>query len=515
MLRMATDLELYTVVFFPHYCELEFNQFHRDIFSTFKFGARSLRDVGAAPRGSAKSTLKTLIKPLHDVCYHIERFILIISNTGPLAAQKLKDIRAEILANDDLVSVFGIGFATKNPGETQFLVTCGEHKTYFLAVGRGSQVRGARFGPWRPSKIICDDVEFSEEVNNEQIRTKTENWFFEDVVKVGDHQTNIDFVGTVLHPQALLSKLLRNPAYDGKIYQSVISWSAREDLWQQWREIYTNIENTKRVAESDLFFKINEKEMLRGTKVLWPEKEPYLYLMKEMVEIGRRAFMKEKQNAPLGADEPGFDTIHWYRARNDGIVLEQNDQFIPWKDVKHAAYGAIDPSTGKKKAKGGKLGDYASLAACYMSPNGRLLVHEDWTKRAGPTKQIQQIFEFHKRYQFVKFGVEINLYRELLMTNIVEERKRLERESGQLLKIPFYEIEQTENKTERIFRLEPRISHGWMVFNRALSEEFKQMIENFPHGEHDDAPDVAEMLWGLTHNRYEASSVSIDIMAGR
>jgi predicted phage terminase large subunit-like protein len=511
---MATDRELFSIVFFPHYCEIAFNQFHRDIFAAFKFGQRSYRRVRAAPRGSAKSTLTTLIFPIHDVCYGLERFILIISNTGPLAAQKLKDIRAEILANDDLVRLYRIRFATKKPGETQFLLQCGSSKTFFMALGRGSQVRGVRFGPWRPTKIVCDDVEFSEEVNNEQIRGKTENWFFEDVGKVGNEKTNIEFVGTVLHPQALLSKLLKNPAYDGQIYRAVVSWSEREDLWQKWREIYTDLENANRQVESQTFYDEHEREMLKGTKVLWPEKEPYLYLMKELVEIGRRAFMKEKQNAPLGADEPGFETIHWYRARHDGIVLEQNDAFIPWKDLKNSAYGVIDPSTGKKKAKGGKLGDYACLLAAYQAPSGRVLVHEDWTRRKGPTKQIEEIFNFHERYNFVKFGVEINLYRELMMNNIVAERSRREAEGGSLIKIPFYEIEQTENKTERIFRLEPRVAHGWMVFNRALSEDFKQMLENFPHAEHDDGPDAAEMIYGLIHKRYEASAVSLNPMGG-
>jgi predicted phage terminase large subunit-like protein len=511
--RCASDKELFAEMFCPHYCTREFNQFHRDLFGASHFGERRLRRVDAAPRGSAKSTFITLIEPIHDICYGLEKYILIISNTGPLAAAKLKDIRSEILSNFELQAAFGVRFPGRSPGETQFVVESNCGSVAFTAVGRGSQVRGARFGAYRPTKVICDDVEHSDEVHNERIRQKTHDWFFEDVVKVGDVDTSIKVVGTILHKQSLLSDLRANPAFSGKTYQSIISWSERQGLWDEWTKIYINIDNENRLADSQAFYDANKSDMLKGTKVLWPEKEDYLALMKEMLEIGRRAFFKEKQNEPQGASDMIFERVHWYRDRGDWIEIEETGMKVP-KNTLGEARAVLDPSTGQTKPKQGKLGDFSCLLTGYQDMKGRILVHHDWTKRVAPTQFINAIFEHHEKFKYEKFGVETNLYRNLLLPNILEEQKR-RNQKGAGVNIKFYDIEQTENKIERIFRLEPKVNHGLILFNRALSETFRQQLEDFPHADHDDCPDALEMLHSIFKKQYKAAGYNVNPMIGK
>lgn len=508
--RCATDIELFSATYFAHYCEKPFNRFHLDLFKSFKYGERKVRRVRAAPRGSAKSTIATLIKPIHDVCYGLEKFILFVSSTEPLACKKLKDIRAEIENNYDLRRAYGVRFPNKNPSETEFTIISNADECHYVALGKGSQVRGIRYKQHRPSKIVFDDFEVSEEANNERLRKKTEDIFLEEFGKTGNTQTNIEFVGTVLHKEALLPKLLKKPSYDGKLYKAVISWSSREDLWNKWREIYNNIDNPNRVIDSDAYYEQNREAMLEGSEVLWPENEDYLAHMKDLVEIGRRAFMKEKQNSPLGTDEPVFEKIHFYREVAEGFQLESGP-LVKWSELE--CIGAIDPSTGQTKPKKGKLGDWTVILTGYKDLKGRVFVHHDFTKRVPPTKFIEETFNLHEKFKYQKFAVETNLYRNLLLPNMVEERKRREQATGKLLKIPFYDVVQTENKHERIFRLEPKVSHGWMVFNRALSNEFMLQLEDFPHAENDDAPDCLEILWSLANNRYKAAGVSIDAMS--
>lgn len=509
------------MAYFPHYCQHPFNEFHRDLFSTIGFMETAVRRARAAPRGYAKSTLTALIKPIHDVCFSLEKYIVIISNTQDQANQKLRDIRTEVFTNARLVADFGIHFKVRTPGETQYTLYCGDHACMFTSYGAGVEIRGIRFGASRPTKIICDDSEHSEEVLNESIRKKYEDWYFQVVSQIGNEHTNIDFIGTILHPESLLKKLTKNAAYDSKIYKSVIAWSDRQDLWDQWTRIYTDLENPNRKAESDLFYRQNEKDLLKGTKVLWPEKEPYLYLMKELVEKGRRAFFKEKQNEPIGGDEVLFEKLHYYRETSEGILIESSGVVLPWSDFRSKegkyfnAYGVIDPCTGQTKARAGKSSDYACIPTGLTDHKGRLFVHRDWTKRAAPTKQIDAMFDLHSEFDYQKFGVETNLYRNLLLPNMVAERKRREQETKKIIRLPFYDIEQVENKEKRIYTLEPKVSHGWILFNRALSEEFMRQLEAFPHGDHDDCPDSLEMLWGLVNNRYKAAGVSVDAMGGR
>jgi predicted phage terminase large subunit-like protein len=149
-----------------------------------------------------------------------------------------------------------------------------------------------------------------------------------------------------------------------------------------------------------------------------------------------------------------------------------------------------------------------------MDLKGRVFVHHDWTKRVAPTQFINAIFEHHEKFKYEKFGVETNLYRNLLLPNILEEQKR-RNSKGAGVKIAFYDIEQTENKIERIFRLEPKVNHGLILFNRALSETFRQQLEDFPHADHDDCPDALEMLYSMFKKQYRASGHNISPMLGR
>jgi len=511
--RCAEDIRGFAVLFFPHYCTRKFNVFHEDSFQNYKWAEKDVRRVRAAPRGAAKSTLACLIKPIHDVCYDLEKFIVVISATTALANKKLKNVRQEIQFNPFLADVYGTFFPIKKPGAQEFEAHSDISSTYFVALGKGSAVRGISIGQYRPTKLVCDDVEDAREVLNEMLRQKDNDWFFEDVLKAGDTGTNVDFVGTVLHPESLLKKLLQNPRYDVMpVYQSIMEWSQHEDLWEKWREIYRDIDLKDRAGKANAFYKENEEKMVGGTVVMWPEKESYLDLMIEMEEIGRRAFMKEKQNDPVGANDTIFENFHWYREEQDGLRIESNGALIPWKNL--LSVGAIDPATGQNgsKVRKGKLPDYTCIPLGYKDLKKRLFVHHDFTKRVSPSKAIEEIFNLYDKYEFEKFAVETNLFRNLLLPNIRDEQKRREKKTGSSFKISFYDVVQTENKHERIYRMEPKVNHGWILFNRALSAPFKNMFRDFPFADHDDAPDAVEILWNLIHNRYKPSAMNVNVM---
>ena len=511
--RMATDVELFAILFFPHYCNMEFNQFHLDLFKSFQFGERKVRRARAAPRGSAKSTIATLIKPIHDLCYGLENFILFVSSTKPLANKKLSDIRAEVTSNTDLHDWFGVHFKSKVVGASAFTAYTNNHECHFAASGKGMQVRGIRYKQWRPSKLVFDDFEKSDEAASDYLRKKTKDVFHEEFGKTGNQFTNIEFVGTVLHKDALLPELLNNPAYDSKLYKAVISWSERQDLWNEWRAIFHNLDNQNRLADAFDYYKVREEEMIRGTQVLWPEKESYYDHMLDLEEIGKRAFYKEKQNSPIGSDEQIFEKIHWYKQEGDLLRILDTGKTITMNYIKDTCAGAVDPSNGDTKAKNGKLGDYSSMLVGYQDTQGRVLVHADFTKRVGPTKLINTIFDYHESYNFQKFTVETNLFRDLMRENLIAEKKRRESKSGKQIQLPFYEVNQTTKKAERILRLEPKVNLGYILFNVNLSKNFKDQLEDYPFHENDDAPDCLEILWNTFKGLYKPMPISLDNMA--
>jgi predicted phage terminase large subunit-like protein len=510
--RCATDIELFAHTFFPHYCEFPFNQFHYDTFKDYKYMERAVRRASSAPRGFAKSTVKALFKPIHDVVYRLERFIVIVSNTEPQASQKAKDISTEFLTNELLKDFYGNWLPNRKVGATDFICKQDDFACRIYAVGSKTEIRGIRFGQARPSKIICDDVEHSTEVENEAIREKYEDWYKEVISKIGDTKTNIEFVGTVLHRKSLLKSLVNNPKYQSREYKAIESWSERPDLWDKWKAIYCDLDNDQRHIEARAFYEQNEEEMLKGVQVLWPEKEPYYFLMEEIIETGMRAFMKEKQNSPMSDEEKVFDPEDfWYYTQTtqngkDGFLIEKTNKFIPLEYLQ--CIGVIDPSTGQVKPSQNKKTDFTCILTGYKDPlSNRLFVHADYTKRTSPSKYVKQIFENHEIYDYHRFGIETNLFRGLLLNNIKDEQKRYELNNTKQIKIKFYDIVQTENKEKRIYTIEPKVYNGYIIFNRHLSQEFFDQMWEFPKGKHDDCPDALEMLWSLANNRYKAGAI--------
>ncbi len=102
-----------------------------------------------------------------------------------------------------------------------------------------------------------------------------------------------------------------------------------------------------------------------------------------------------------------------------------------------------------------------------------------------------------------------------MLPNIVDARKRIEEQLKKKIMLPLYDIEQIDNKDKRIHTMEPKTTNGWVLFNRALSQEFVNQVNDYPHADHDDCPDALEMLWGMMHNRYKMSAVELNPMGGR
>jgi len=81
-----------------------------------------------------------------------------------------------------------------------------------------------------------------------------------------------------------------------------------------------------------------------------------------------------------------------------------------------------------------------------------------------------------------------------------EERKR-RKQRGDAWDVPIVEVEHRQNKEARMLGLEPLIANGWVIFNRALPEEFFRQLEDVPSGIHDDGPDALEAALTLCKSR--------------
>ena len=512
--RCYYDLRLFAEIFFYDHCTKDFNPFHLEYFKNFDPTKKQIREAFAAPRGSAKTTLISLILAVHKICYNSE-FLIILSSKDSYAHDKVRDIFNELNDNLLLKKIFNTKFRDKKSGKTDYEVETFSGRSRIKGQGIGSQIRGLKWGNKRPSSIILDDIEHSDRVWSEEQREKSMKHLMADVSKCGDENTNMHFIGTVLHRESVLSKLLVNPSYKSKIYKSIIQEPTNQDLWKKWKEIYLNLGDDLRHEKSENFYLKNKKEMDFGSQVFWIEKEDIFYLQKERLEIGKRNFQCEKQNNPVNPQDSIFSNISYFQLKKDEqgnkvFYIPKYDETVSWTN-NLKLFLSVDPAHGQKKQNPNRPSDYSSFVISIKDTKDRVFVLKDFTDRISPSKQIKRIFDLHEKYNFNKIAVEINLFREAFREGF--EKEKLEREKDLGYKLPYLPIEEIENKKNkeiRIHGIETKITYGQILFcKEKLSHEALNELQDYPNTEKDDFLDALEMNWRIANEGVNSAVYSI------
>lgn len=539
--RCQTDRRLFARHFFKEKLEdprtgarIPFSRAHIAFLTAPKVGCRERgpgegwRRAWMLPRGNGKTTICIRIELVHDIVYGLERYVAVLAESAQLSRARVFEVAIELEQNKELRRVFGdlVGqeIWRRNAGE----ILTGNGVT-ILAKSMESQVRGLLHPVTnaRPTKIVLDDAEDSQDVLNPELRARDLRRFTQDIEGAAsvDGSTSFNFTGTPLHREALLPSLEKNPAWEFRKYPAIEQWPERLDLWERCRALYgaaggaeepdevgqeaTPVAAAVQVART--FYQANRKEMDRGAKVLWPEWEPLFTLQLWRWANGEAAFAKEKLLIPrdptvatfemesdqypkrgalrhaLGVDEFGEFLEVDTRLGGTRRVHTKNLRFVSFHDPAGA-----DPSA-PRKVKGDP--DYAAIVVLGiedLEAGGRIChVVEAWLQRASPTDQIRRHFELAERWK-VGLAVIENDALKLLRTLYVEEQRK-RRQAGLFAQMPLRSLErQTVNKIARVSTLEPAITDGRLTFNRALPAVFWNQFVDFPTGDHDDGPDATE-----------------------
>lgn len=500
--RYRWDVGGFADAFFPHLCTSDFSTMHQDFFDRWERlkDQRGIREATAAPRGNAKTTIRTTIKTCHDAVYGHERFILIISARYDMSIERVEDIREELEENELLLRVYGIQKGkTWNKGN---IIT--RYGVRIMSASRGQQVRGLVRRGSRPTKVVLDDAERSDEVNSETQRDKFWRWLQSDVMKLGTTgYTNYEIVGTILHPESALNRLLANPGWTPSRYKSVIRYADQApELWQQWRSIYIGeVEEGEELPDRDdarmaakAFFEVHQELMLAGSKVLWPEGEPYYDLMEMILVEGVEAFETEKQNNPFIAERYPFDM------ENAGYFTIEPDRLI-----RHGIGLApvllsdlIDIAAFWDPALGGKEGD-PDWSACVIVAKDRrgffYVLDAYISQHEEPDIQVKGVAEMLVKWKVPKIALETNNFQSLLVSDLREEMAQRFLEEQEHWALNWYNVKNVRNKVLRIMTLQPYVSNRWLWFNTKLHPEAKRQMKFFrplPDAGKDDFPDATE-----------------------
>lgn len=487
----AFDLEYFGRAYLPHYFVRESPKFHGELDGIWEEGvmkgknairdakeisrAQGCRRAILAPRGHAKSTTFTFKDTLHASAYGYKHYIIILSDSSEQAEGFLTDIKTEYEENAALREDFG-DLQGKVWKAGVILLANG---VKIEAIGSGKKIRGRRHKQWRPDLIICDDLENDENVNTPEQRKKLRNWFYKAVSKAGDTYTDIVYIGTLLHFDALLANVAKNPQYKTVKYRGVISFAKNEELWSAWEAIYTDLNNDNRQEDARAFFEANREEMLEGTEVLWEAKLSYYDLMVIRVSEGESSFNSEIQNDPIDPESCAFNE-EWFSYYKDDEVDFSDSRFL--------FVGANDPSLGKNK----KSDTSAIIALAKDTRTGYMYVVVASIEKRKPDVIIEDAIETSKRLRrdykkpFTKFRVETVQFQHFFK-DVMAQRSA---EAGEYL--PIEEVNNVQNKDLRIQSLQPFVKNGYIKFNEKHKTLLQQMKE-YPMGKNDDGPDALEM----------------------
>ncbi len=487
----AFDLEYFGRAYLPHYFTRTSPEFHRDLNKLWTKGVlkglnpyfdskkinleKGCRKVVAAPRGHAKSTNLTFKDALHSIVYQYKRFVVILSDASDQAEGFLGDIKTELEDNKMIHEDFGD--LKGNKWATDEFVTSTNIKV--VGIGSGKKIRGRKHRNWRPDLIILDDIENDENVNTSEQRKKLSNWFYKAVSKSGDSYTDIVYIGTMLHYDSLLAKVMKNPSYESVKYKAVISEAKNQSLWDMWESIYVDLDNENHEADALQFYLDNKSKMLEGTKVLWEAKMSYYDLMVLKVSEGEASFNSELQNEPIDPASCVF---------NDEWFDYYNEAEIDFTDKRFIFVGAIDPSLGKNKKS-----DYSTIIALAKdTKTGYMYVVIASIDRRHPDIIILDTIESSRKlkrdYQrgYAKLGVETVQFQHFFKDVLAKESAK----SGEYL--PVEEIQNIADKRMRIETLQPDIKNGYIKFN-IKHKLLMQQLKEYPMSAHDDGPDTLEM----------------------
>jgi predicted phage terminase large subunit-like protein len=250
-------------------------------------------------------------------------------------------------------------------------------------------------------------------------------------------------------------------------------------LWEEWQELYAQVERPDAAQAARRFFEERRAEMEAGAQLLWPEREDLYALMCLRAEGGASAFDREKQGLPASDD-----LCEWPEAYFGGHIW-----FAAWPAELLIKTMALDPSKGA----GDRRGDYSALVLLGMDQGGLIYVEGDLARRPTP-QMIADGVELYRRFQPAAFCIETNQYQELLGGEFEREFQR-----RGLYGASVWSMVNRANKRVRIRRLGPLLAARRLRF-KLDSPSTRLLVEQlraFPAGDHDDGPDALEMAWRL------------------
>ena len=450
--KLRNNMALFGKHCFPTALKKSTPPFHKNVYSALADDNKR-RVLIAAPRGTAKSTVTTLIFPLWRVAFKRsdeDLFIVIISESQTQSINFLSRIKYHLTHSDKFSEIFGdMGPNTAKRWTNNDIVLA--NGTRIIAVGTGQRVRGFIEGDTRPNLIVVDDFESELNAFTPEARAKNRKWVTEAVIPSLSDEGKIAMIGTVISEDCFLY------------------WARESPAWHTlWYSIWDEDE-----------------------KSIWPERFPTSRINEiktEFASVGNlngfyQEYMNIAQSPDMAPFKPEWIKLHHYdykRINGQNCLVKQKGEDEEVKPVE--IYCGVDPASSLSSTA-----DYFVVTTLGIDYDNNKYIIDIFRARISPAEQPGKLIEVFKKYKPRRMMIETVGYQEALRTAV---RELMLKEN---LYIPGLEkgVKPRNRKSERLLSLVPLFAKGSFYF-RPQDNTAQQEFLSYPRGKHDD---VMDSIW--------------------
>lgn len=416
----------------------------------------------AAPRMHAKSTAISHAYVLAAVLFRSARFVLLVSDTETQGTNFLNDIKEELRNNEDLVDLFQIKGFPKDTETDVICETADGHSFRIMVRGAEQRVRGLKWNQMRPDLIVIDDLENDEAVASKDRREKLRRWFYGALLPSKAKHGIVRMVGTILHLDSLLNRLMPEDSHPSTRRNELKSWSVARTAWKAVR------------------YRAHNEDF---SKILWSEMYDADFFKTKKEDLTSQGipdvYAQEYLNYPIDESSAFFKRDD-FREIPEYTLREINDGK---KRVNY--YAAVDFAISK-----GERADWTVIAIAAMDDQGILNLVDLRRGRWDSFEILNEMFAVHKKYDPELFVVERGSIEKALGPVIRSEMVS----RGMYMRL--HPMTPTKDKQTRARSIQARLRAGGIKFNKGASwyAEFEDEMVRFPRARHDDMVDAVSWL---------------------
>ena len=427
----AHDTKMFAKVFFPDRFFREFSAPHDEIFHLLDDDSVQKLAI-AAPRGCGKTSLINLAYAGKRLLFQDSKYTVPVSLSHASASEQSDNLKDALETNEMILKIFGPQKTTRWATDRWAMKNGGMVKPR----GAGQQVRGMLYNNARPDLFLIDDIEDDESVMNKDRRDNLHNWLLSallNTVDRGKNEWRAIFIGTVLHEDAGLVRLMEDP-----------SWKhlRLELCGDDEKSNFPEIMNTDRVKA----------------------------LIEEHRQNGKLdVFYREYRNLSISTEDSDFKQEYFRYYEESELKTENVENIV-----------IIDPAKTVKVAS-----DFTGIAGVGIdTQSNKIYIRDIVEKKMHPDEIFEAAFTMCRKLGANILGVEVTSLNEFITYPLRNEIIR------RGLPIQLVELKARGKKEERIASLVPFYRSGLIYHNKSIIGPLEAQLLAFPRARHDDVMDA-------------------------